>query len=80
MKKVVVKFVSVFAEKLGKQRVYELDDSATLKDLIEVIAHELPDVKAKGVFYVNYRFADENQVLRDGDEVLVMPLFAGGAR
>lgn len=78
MKRVIVKFISVFAEKMGKERVYDLDDGATLKDLVEVIAREIEDVKSKGVFYVNYRFADENQILKDGDEILVMPLFAGG--
>jgi len=78
LKRVIVKFISVFAEKMGKERVYDLDDGATLKDLVEVIAREIEDVKSKGVFYVNYRFADENQILKDGDEILVMPLFAGG--
>lgn len=78
MKRVVVKFISVFAEKMGREKVYDLDDSATLKDLVEVIAREIEDVKSKGVFYVNYRFASEDQVLKDGDEILVMPLFAGG--
>jgi len=73
-----VKFVSVFAEKLGKERVYELEDNATVEDLVEIISRELEEVKSKGVVYVNYRFPRERQVLNDGDEVLIMPLYAGG--
>jgi molybdopterin converting factor small subunit len=78
VKRVKVKFVSVFAEKLGKERVYELEDNATVEDLVEIISRELEDVKSKGVVYVNYRFPRERQVLNDGDEVLIMPLYAGG--
>jgi len=78
VKRVKVKFVSVFAEKLGKERVYELEDNTTVEDLVEIISRELEEVKSKGVVYVNYRFPRERQVLNDGDEVLIIPLYAGG--
>jgi len=78
MKRVKVKFISVFAEKMGKERTYELSDEATVEDLVDIISRELEEVKTRGVVYVNYRFPQEKQVLRDGDEVLVMPLYAGG--
>lgn len=78
MKKVIIRFVSVFAEKLGSGRIVELDDNATLNDLIKLISRELEDVKTKGLIYVNYRFPEEGQLLNDGDVVLIMPLYAGG--
>ncbi|MCC6019536.1 MAG: MoaD/ThiS family protein [Candidatus Verstraetearchaeota archaeon] len=78
MKKIIVKFVSVFAEKLGSERIVELDDNATLNDLIEMISHELEDVKTKGLVFVNYRFPEEGRRLNDGDVVLIMPMYAGG--
>lgn len=78
MKKVIIRFVSVFAEKLGNERIVELDDNATLNDLIKLISRELEDVKTKGLIYVNYRFPEEGQFLNDGDVVLIMPLYAGG--
>ncbi|MCS7369525.1 MAG: MoaD/ThiS family protein [archaeon GBS-70-058] len=78
MKKVIIRFVSVFAEKLGNERIVELDDNATLNDLIKLISRELEDVKTKGLIYVNYRFPEEGQLLNDGDVVLIMPLYAGG--
>jgi len=78
LKKVIIRFVSVFAEKLGNERIVELDDNATLNDLIKLISRELEDVKTKGLIYVNYRFPEEGQFLNDGDVVLIMPLYAGG--
>jgi molybdopterin converting factor small subunit len=78
LKRIVVKFVSIFAEKMGREKIYELRDDATVEDLVEAIASELEEVKTKGIIYVNYRFPQEKQILREGDEVLVMPLFAGG--
>jgi molybdopterin converting factor small subunit len=78
MKRVIVKFISVFAEKMGRERVYELNDDATIEDLVEIISKELEEIKSKGVVYVNYRFPKERQILNDGDEILIMPLFAGG--
>jgi molybdopterin converting factor small subunit len=68
----------VFAEKMGRERVYELNDDATIEDLVEIISKELEEIKSKGVVYVNYRFPKERQILNDGDEILIMPLFAGG--
>jgi len=62
----------------GEREDYELNDDATIEDLVEIISRELEEVKTKGIVYVNYRFPREKQVLNNGDEVLVMPLYAGG--
>lgn len=80
MKKVLVKFISVYAEKLGKEKIYELRDEATVEELIDMIMRDLEmvGVKVKPVVFVNYRFVREGQLLNNGDEVLVMPPFAGG--
>ena len=64
VKRVKVKFVSIFAEKLGKERVYELEDNTTVEDLVEIISRELEEVKSKGVVYVNYRFPRETSLKR----------------
>ncbi|MCC6018548.1 MAG: MoaD/ThiS family protein [Candidatus Verstraetearchaeota archaeon] len=55
-----------------------MEDNATLNDLIEMISHELEDVKTKGLVFVNYRFPEEGRRLNDGDVVLIMPMYAGG--
>ena len=69
---------SIFAEKLGSERIVELDDNATLNDLITLISRELEDVKTKGLIFVNHRFPEKGQYLSDGDVVLIMPMYAGG--
>ncbi|MEM1804357.1 MAG: MoaD/ThiS family protein [Desulfurococcaceae archaeon] len=80
MKKVLLKFISIYAEKLGKEMIVELDDNATVRDLLQYLEKLLENagITIKPVVFVNYRFSDENQVLKNGDEVLVMPPFAGG--
>ncbi|MEM4487858.1 MAG: MoaD/ThiS family protein [Desulfurococcaceae archaeon] len=78
MIKVVVNFISIYAEKLGKQRIYELPELTTVEKLIEILSSELHDIKIKPIILVNYRFPKEGQVLNNGDVVLVMPPFAGG--
>ncbi|MEM1702256.1 MAG: MoaD/ThiS family protein [Desulfurococcaceae archaeon] len=78
--RVLVKFISIYAEKLGKERIIELEDNATVEDLLEKLTKEIETtgISIKPVVFVNYRFTKDKQVLRDGDEVLVMPPFAGG--
>lgn len=80
MKKVKLKFISIYAEKLGKEREVEIHDNTTVEELVEAITKELESIgiNIRPVVFVNYRFAKEGQVLNDGDEVLVMPPFAGG--
>jgi molybdopterin converting factor small subunit len=80
LKRVLVKFISIYAEKMGKEKVLELEDSATVEDLVNILSSELEKagIHVKPIVFVNYRFASEKQLLKDGDEVLVMPPFAGG--
>ncbi|MEM0378967.1 MAG: MoaD/ThiS family protein [Thermosphaera sp.] len=80
MKKIIVKLISIYAEKLGKERIVELEDNATIEDLEKLITKWLGEagLTVKPVLFVNYRFPREKQFLEDGDEILVMPPFAGG--
>ncbi|MEM4717575.1 MAG: MoaD/ThiS family protein [Desulfurococcaceae archaeon] len=80
MKKVTIKFISIYVDIFGKEIALELDDNARVKDLIDYIERELSErnISIKPIVFVNYRFSSEDQLLRDGDEVLVMPPFAGG--
>ncbi|MEM4966295.1 MAG: MoaD/ThiS family protein [Sulfolobales archaeon] len=78
MKRIIIKFISIYAEKMGRERVIEVDDNTTIEDLERMILEELGETRMKPVFFVNYRFPSKGQILRDGDEILVMPPFAGG--
>lgn len=80
LKKIRVKFISIYSDIFGKEMVLELRDDATIDDLLDYLRRELSEkgVDVKPIVFVNYRFPREHQVLNDGDEVLVMPPFAGG--
>lgn len=80
VKKVVLKFISIYTDVFGKEMVLELNDDARVRDLVEYIERKLEErnVSVKPIVFVNYRFSSEEQLLKDGDEVLVMPPFAGG--
>lgn len=80
MKRIVLKFISIYAEKLGREKLIELEDNVTVRDLSKLISDMIKGIgiETEPLIFVNYRFTREDQVLRDGDEVLVMPPFAGG--
>ncbi|MEZ0290319.1 MAG: MoaD/ThiS family protein [Sulfolobales archaeon] len=78
MKRVLVKFISIYAEKMGREKILEIDDNTTIEKLREIIVRELGEVSVKPLIFVNYRFPREGQIINDGDEILVVPPFAGG--
>lgn len=80
MKRIRLKFISIYADVFGKELILELEDNMTVENLIEYLARELETrgIKTKPIVFINYRFPRESQILYDGDEVLVMPPFAGG--
>jgi sulfur carrier protein ThiS len=55
----------------------ELPSGSRLKDLITHLAITLP-LEAL-MLAVNYRVADENLELQDGDQVNIMPAISGGS-
>jgi sulfur carrier protein ThiS len=62
-------------------RVVDLPDGATLAGMLEALRAgpaglDIP--RERGVFLVNRGPADLTTALRDGDEVLVMHILAGG--
>jgi len=61
----------------------ELEESATVATLLEKVTEELPKVIAHPnsvVAAVNGEYVHFNQVLRDGDEVALIPPVSGGQR
>lgn len=58
----------------GRTRAYELDDGATIADVIAVLG--LPDQPR--IVFVNGRHAEEIAVLGDGERLAIFPPVAGG--
>lgn len=80
LKRIRLKFISIYTDVFGKEMIVELHDEATIDDLLDLLEKKLKEreIDVKPILFVNYRFPKEHQVLNDGDEVLVMPPFAGG--
>ncbi len=58
----------------------ELREGATVADLLERVAHTSPSAALRGIAVsVNAEYALAGQVLRDGDEVGLLPPVSGGA-
>ncbi|MEO8704990.1 MAG: molybdopterin converting factor subunit 1 [Kofleriaceae bacterium] len=81
--RVTVLYFAVFRERLGRtEEALELPDGSRVQDAIELLAgHHAAIAVLRGKFRVavNAEFCDDDQVLRDGDEVALIPPVAGGA-
>lgn len=79
---VEVLFFALAREKAGRSTAaFALDDAATVAELWRAIVHEHPGLEPLGSsvsFAVNQEYADRRRVLRDGDEVAVIPPVSGG--
>lgn len=78
-----VLYFAVFRERIGKSDdMLELADGATVAGALDALAARHDAVaRLRGRFRVavNQDFVDDNHVLRDGDELALIPPVAGGA-
>ncbi|MGB8259466.1 MAG: molybdenum cofactor biosynthesis protein MoaE [Terracidiphilus sp.] len=64
----------------GAPRAAELPEGATVGELLDRLAAESPRLALKGIAVgVNAEYAQAETVLRDGDEVALLPPVSGGA-
>lgn len=79
-----VLYFAVFRERLRRDdEDVELADGATVAQAINALGAKHPDIaKLRGRFRVavNQDFADDDHVLRDDDELALIPPVAGGSR
>ena len=77
-----VRFFAIVREKAGTgQAVLELDDDAAVVDALAAIAAKFPGAKdhLKNVAYaVNREYVFGDIVLKDGDELAIIPPVSGG--
>jgi molybdopterin converting factor subunit 1 len=80
--KVKVKLFAALREHLGQREMeWELPEGARLADLVAQLAKSYPIIRKNVAglhFAVNRYYAGGSQVLRDGDEVAVLPPVGGG--
>ena len=80
--KVNVRFFALYRERAGASELgWDLPESATLADLLREIRGAYPDLAPPDVEIVaavNEEYADGGIVIRDGDEVALIPPVSGG--
>ncbi len=78
--KIKVRFYSIYKDKLGTEREYELREGATVRDLMKALEKDLGELFeiAKPVILVNKRYASEEEPLDPGSKIDVVPPAAGG--
>ncbi len=80
--KVKVELFSVFRDAVGEKEIeFEINDDATIKDLLEAMAEKYPAIKKYIKFAViskNYKWAKETEILKEGDIIAIFPPIGGG--
>lgn len=79
-----VRFFAMLKNKTGKEEVnLSVPENITLEKLKIILKNEFPAIaefiERKSIMIsVNQEFADKNTVIKDGDEVALLPPFSGG--
>lgn len=79
-----VRFFAMLKNKTGKEEVnLSVPENITLEKLKVILKNEFPAIaefiERKSIMIsVNQEFADKNTVIKDGDEVALLPPFSGG--
>jgi len=79
---VLVKFFASARDIVGKKDIeMEIEKNCKVEDIMESIFEEYPelkDMKDQLLISVNKDRTDKNEILKDGDEIAVMPPVTGG--
>ena len=80
--KVRVLFFALYRERVGtSHQDMELTEGATVTDLIAALAQEYPQLSSEPrriVAAVNQEYVDQSHLLREGDEIALIPPVSGG--
>ena len=80
---VTVKFFAVLKKLTGREDIcLSIQEPTTLKQLIDYIEMEVPQIRyimkeSRAMVAVNQEMAEEDHTVRDGDEIAMLPPFAG---
>lgn len=77
--KIQFRYFGQIAEKTGKSEEFTDLDLSSLSDAQKWLISTYPDLeKASYKIAVNHSFTSDDTALKDGDELAVLPPFAGG--
>ena len=78
----VVRFFALYRERAGRNTfLLQLPEGATVADLAEEVRRHFPMLAPPGVqivVAVNAEYAEQDMLLRQGDEVCLIPPVSGG--
>jgi len=81
---VVIKFFAVMKKLVGRETIeLQIDAPTTLRDILNQIEKEIPKIReiireGRSLVSINQEMADENTIVNNGDEIAMLPPFAGG--
>jgi molybdopterin converting factor small subunit len=81
---VTIKFFAVLKKLVGQDEFrLSLAEPITLKQLIDRVEVDIPKIRTimqegRALVAINQEMANENSLVQDGDEVALLPPFAGG--
>ena len=80
--RVLVKFFASYRETLGKNEIkVELDRGSSVSDLLDVLRRDYPELgklMETLVVSINLEYATYDTILKEGDEVALLPPVSGG--
>ena len=80
--KVQIRFFAICREKVGKGSIFlNLEPGSSVQDLTKIIVEQFPELKdilSRSKVSVNLKFVQTSHILRDGDEVALIPPVSGG--
>jgi molybdopterin converting factor small subunit len=82
---VTVKFFAVLRKLTGREDIsLPVRQPVTLKEIFDQIETEIPQIRTimkegRALVAINQEMATEDSLVQDGDEIAMLPPFAGGA-
>ena len=81
---VIIKFFAVMKKLVGRDSMeIPVDGPTTLKDILNQMEKEIPKIRhiikeGRSMISINQEMADETTIVNNGDEIAILPPFAGG--
>ena len=80
--RIIVKFMGVFSNSAGvDQDVVEIPEAGTIERMIDELSlkyAKLPFKDKKTYYFVNEKVSNRDSILKDGDQVMIFQMMAGG--
>lgn len=79
-----IRFFAVMKKLCGREYLeVKIDGPTTLRDILNKVEQEIPKIReiikdGRSLISINQEMANEDSVVRNGDEIALLPPFAGG--